>query len=129
MGNIALIDDSKDALELFEFVLKGEHQIITFTDPNDFLAQFRSGKFDLVLLDLVMPGMDGFDVFRMLRQQDHDVPIVAVTARACPIEREKALKAGFCDYFVKPIVEIEAFRDAVHGHVGRCANPPYQESA
>jgi CheY-like chemotaxis protein len=129
MGRIALIDDSKDALEVFEIILRGNHEIATFSDPAAFLGQFQSRTFDLILLDLAMPDIDGFEVFQKIRQKDSDVPVVAVTAVAHPEQREKALKAGFCDYFVKPILQIEQFRQAVHSHVGRCANPPYKECA
>jgi len=123
MGRIAIIDDSVDALELFAFVLKGGHEILTFAAAEKFLGEFRPGSFDLILLDLVMPGVDGFEVFQRIRMQDADVPVVAVTARAEEAERKKALDAGFCDYFTKPIREIEQFRDTVFGHVGRCSNP------
>ena len=125
MGRIAIIDDQEDALELFEYLLNGEHHICTFSRPDFFLQEFRPGKFDLILLDLMMPHVDGFTLFAQIRKEDADVPVVAVTAVAHPVERDKALAAGFCDYFVKPIIEIENFRQAVFSHVGKCANTPY----
>jgi len=125
MGRIAIIDDSHDALELFEYLLHGEHQVQTFSRPDVFLNTFRPGTFDLIMLDIMMPNVDGFTLFRKIRAEDPDVPVVAVTAIAQPAEREKALAAGFCDYFVKPILEIDRFRNAVYSHVGKCANPPY----
>jgi CheY-like chemotaxis protein len=126
MGRIALIDDSEDSLELFAVILKGHHEIVTFSRPQAFLDVLTTTYFDLVLLDIVMPGVDGFDVFRRIQEHNSQIPVVAVTAKAQPGEREKALRAGFCDYFVKPIIEIENFRNAVHSHVGRCANPPHE---
>jgi CheY-like chemotaxis protein len=53
--------------------------------------------------------MDGFQVFRKIQELDPDLPIVALTPVAEAEQREKALKAGFCDYFVKPILEIAKF--------------------
>jgi CheY-like chemotaxis protein len=125
MGRIAIIDDSEDALELFEYLLRGQHHIQTFARPDSFLQKFRPVMFDLILLDLMMPHVDGFTLFSRIRQEDPDVPVVAVTAVAHPVERQRALAAGFCDYFVKPIIEIEIFRQAVFSHLGKCANPPY----
>ena len=70
-----------------------------------------------------MPDMDGFEVLRRIQAVDKDVPVAAITAMAYEAEREKALAAGFCDYFVKPIKEIEQFRQAVYSHIGKCSNP------
>src|SRR5262245_33492376 len=128
MAKIAIIDDSADALELFEYILRGHHEFATFAEPDAFLKAFHTGIFDLILLDLVMPGTDGFQVFDRIRELDPDVPVVAITARAHPHEREQALRQGFCDYFVKPIMEIEKFREAVYSHIGKCANPPYTDT-
>jgi CheY-like chemotaxis protein len=125
MGRVAIVDDSEDALELFEFILRNQnHEFLTYKTGQEFLKEFRPGAFDLVLLDLVMPVMDGFEVFRRVHELDQNVPVVAITALARQPEREKALKAGFCDYWVKPILEIERFRSTVYSHIGKCANPP-----
>jgi len=124
MAKVAIVDDSPDTLELFAFVLRGHHEFIEFSDPEKFLNEFRPGKFALILLDIAMPAIDGFQVFSRIHAVDKNVPVVAITAVASPQEREKALKAGFCDYFIKPIMEIEKFRQAVYSHVGKCSNPP-----
>ena len=125
MARVAIVDDSKDALELFEFILRDPHEFFTYTSGEQFLREFHPGRFALILLDLVMPDVDGFEVFRRIQAVDKDVPVVAITAMASPLERERALRAGFCDYFVKPIMEIEKFRNTVYSHVGKCANPPH----
>jgi CheY-like chemotaxis protein len=128
MGRIAIVDDNKDALQLFEFMLSDQHEIFTFADGEEFLKEFRHGSFDLVLLDLVMSGMDGFEVFSRIQKIDKDVPVAAITGRAHQEERERALRAGFCDYFVKPIMDIGRFQQTVYSHIGKCANPPYKPS-
>ena len=125
MGRVAIIDDVEDNLDLLKLMLADGHEFLTFKSGESFLKQFRLGSFDLVLLDLAMPEMDGFEVFRQIRGIDKDVPVAAVTAMAFSAEREKVLRAGFCDYFVKPILEIERFRQAVYSHIGKCANPLY----
>ena len=129
MGRIALIDDHADSLELFTLILTGDHEIVPFIDGERFLKEFFPGSFDLILMDIAMPSLDGFELFRRIQKDDPDVPVVAVTAMAEPQQKERALKAGFCDYFVKPILEIDRFRQAVHSHVGRCSNPRYKGSA
>jgi len=123
MKQVAIVDDSEDSRDLFHYVLGNDHEYITFASGEDFLKEFRPGAFELVLLDLSMPNIDGFEVFTQIQKIDKDVPVVAITARAQPQEREKALAMGFCDYFVKPILEIEEFRKTVHSHIGKCANP------
>jgi CheY-like chemotaxis protein len=67
-------------------------------------VQARTGNPDLVLLDLQMPGLDGFGVLAELRgdPQFEAVPIVALTASAMRGDREKILEAGFTDYLAKP---------------------------
>jgi CheY-like chemotaxis protein len=124
MGQVAIVDDSEDALELFEFILRNHHEFLTFRTGEEFLKEFRPGSYELILLDLVMPVLDGFEVFRRIHKLDKGVPVVAITAMARPAERERALRAGFCDYFVKPILEIDRFREAVYSHIGKCSNPP-----
>lgn len=71
-------------------------------------------KPDLVLLDINLPGMDGFEVFKQLRQREAtcDIPVIAISANAMPEEIEKGLKAGFDDYITKPI-DVTALLNAV----------------
>src|SRR5690242_17427853 len=109
MARVAIVDDSKDVLELFRVILKNDDEFLTYSSGPAFLADFIPGRFALILLDIAMPVMDGFEVFRRVQALDKDVPVVAITALASQAEREKALSAGFCDYFVKPILEIEKF--------------------
>jgi response regulator of citrate/malate metabolism len=59
---------------------------------------------------------------------DENVPVVAVSAAAFANERETALSAGFCDYFVKPIMEIQKFRETIFSHIGECRKPPHKPS-
>jgi len=123
MAEVAIVDDSKDTVELFQFILQDGHLFTPYTDPAAFLQDFRPGRFALILVDLAMPDMDGYQVFDRIRELDKVVPVCAITAHAFEKERERALRAGFCDYFVKPILEITKFREMVHSHIGKCANP------
>lgn len=66
------------------------------------LDQLKRSNFDLVLLDLHMPGMNGFDTFKEIRKGEIDVPVVALTADAFDDTREKAFAMGFDDLMIKP---------------------------
>ena len=131
MGRIAIIDDNEDTLQIVQMILEGSgHDIKGFSNPTVFLSLGNPESFDLVVLDIVMPGgINGFDVFRELQKKSPDLPVVALTASAMPAERDAVLKAGFCDYFAKPILDMDRFREMVLKHVGRCQNPPYKENA
>jgi CheY-like chemotaxis protein len=125
MGRIAVVDDNKDTLEIVQvFLQDAHHQIDGFLEPMAFLSLDPEG-YDLVVLDIVMPGFSGFDVFREIQRRSPHLPVVALTASAMPAEREAAMKAGFCDYFAKPILDVERFRETILKHLGRCQNPPY----
>ena len=65
----------------------------------------RSREIDLVLMDVMMPGLDGFDTMRIVRQLDgyRSLPIIAVTAKAMVGDREKCIEAGANDYIAKPV--------------------------
>jgi CheY-like chemotaxis protein len=119
MGRIAIVDDSTDILELFEVVLSGEHEVVSYTNPQKFLDDFKARRFDVVILDLIMPLMDGYAVLNRLRQLDSYVPVIATTANCMPAEIEKARAAGFLDCFTKPLADNEHFRRTVFAHVGR----------
>lgn len=127
MATVAIVDDSKDIVELLEVILTGQHKCVTFTDPQEFLETFRPGEYALVLLDLAMPGCDGYEAFRRIRLLDTRVLVAALTGTAQVSEQEKALSTGFCDYFIKPIIDIERFRERVYSYVSKCSNPPYKE--
>jgi CheY-like chemotaxis protein len=105
MGRVAIVDDTTDILELLELILRDHHEFLTFSSGVEFLEQFHAGDFDLILLDLRMPELDGFETFHRIRQVDKDVPVAAITASTFPSDREKARSSGFCNYFIKPIID------------------------
>lgn len=85
------------------------HQPTVQTQPQLSIEQALSGQFDLLLLDLGMPGMDGFDVLRQLREREAaagraPLPVIAVTGYASDADRLRCLAHGFAEHLAKPIV-------------------------
>jgi CheY-like chemotaxis protein len=80
-------------------------RLLLAAHPEDGLALAWSERPDLVLLDIQLPGMDGFEVLRRLRAdpRTRQVPVLAVSANAMPADRERAAQAGFAHYVTKPI--------------------------
>ena len=93
-------DDSIAAIELDYLVLAGFEVDIAATG-GDGIAMGRSGHYDLILLDLMLPGVDGFSVCRTLRGT-LDIPILMVTARQEDIDKIKGMGMGADDYITKP---------------------------
>lgn len=103
---ILIADDLATSRELIRTVLECEgYDIVEASDGAEAVAKAREYTPDLILLDLQMPLLDGFDVVRTLRSdlQFAMVPVVALTASAMHGDREKALEAGFTGYIAKPV--------------------------
>ena len=102
MKRILIIEDDEAiaAIERDYLVLGGFEVEIAGTG-GDGIAMGRSGRFDLILLDLMLPGIDGFSVCRALRET-LDIPILMVTARQEDIDKIKGLGMGADDYITKP---------------------------
>ncbi len=102
MKRILIIEDDEviAAIERDYLVLSG-FEVDIVDNGNDGIARGRTGGYDLILLDLMLPGMDGFTVCRVLRQS-LDIPILMVTARQEDIDKIKGLGLGADDYITKP---------------------------
>ncbi|MFV0405795.1 MAG: MtrAB system response regulator MtrA [Propioniciclava sp.] len=101
-GNILVVDDDAALAEMLQMVLKGAGFEPHWVSHGDqVLTEFRATHPDLVLLDLMLPGRDGVDVCRDLREES-DVPIVMLTARSDTHDVVHGLEAGADDYVVKP---------------------------
>lgn len=100
---VLIVDDEPDTLELVKLVLEsGGFETLLAKSGIEAVAQIEK-KPDLVLLDIMMPDMDGWDVFRKIREKDSTIPIAILTAKAQNIDRLlglHVLKAD--DYIIKP---------------------------
>ncbi len=101
---VLVVDDEPDALELVKLVLEsGGFKTILATSGKEALAQIERTKPDAVLLDIMMPDMDGWDVFRKIKEKNSGIPVAILTAKAQNIDRLLGLhilKAD--DYITKP---------------------------
>jgi len=101
-GRVLVVDDDAALSEMLGIVLRGEGFEPVFCADGALAVQaFRDSRPDIVLLDLMLPGMDGIDICRAIRQ-DSGVPIVMLTARGDTVDVVVGLEAGADDYIVKP---------------------------
>lgn len=104
MPKILICDDTPDILEMVQFILEGEgYEVMTVETGIEVLRAIDRGEPDLVLLDLRMPGLDGYGVMRELRlQESASPPVVILSAKGLEEDRRAALAAGARDYLIKP---------------------------
>ncbi|MBP7677420.1 MAG: response regulator [Thermoanaerobaculia bacterium] len=118
-GTVLVVEDNEQNLYLVRFLLEGAGwTVVAAPDGPRALEEARSGRFELVLLDIQLPGMDGHAVARELRRIPalDGVPIVAVTSYAMLGDRERCLEAGCTGYIEKPI-NPDTFLEEVESHV------------
>jgi DNA-binding response OmpR family regulator len=102
MPTLLLVDDEKNIIELERLYLEKEgYRIETAYDGKTALDKFRALKPDLLVLDLMLPGVDGWEVCRRIRQES-DTPIIMLTARDQDIDKIVGLELGADDYLTKP---------------------------
>jgi len=117
---ILVIEDNPANLELLTLLLEAfGYIVLAATGGAEGINMVRREKLDLIVCDVQMPGIDGYEVARQLKKDPmlHRIPLVAVTALAMVGDREKVLAAGFDGYIDKPIVpekfvkQIETFME------------------
>src|SRR5271166_5974304 len=102
---ILVVDDEPEAVELVEFNLKqAGYAVVTAADGAEALKKARAQTPDLIVLDVMLPEMDGFEICKTLRLEAATarVPIVMLTAKAAEIDRVLGLELGADDYLTKP---------------------------
>ena len=103
--NILIVDDEPDILELISYNLKKEgFHISTALDGEEALQKVRTGNLDLIILDLMLPGIHGMELCRILRNNPKTahVPIIMLTARGEESDKVRGLETGADDYMTKP---------------------------
>jgi DNA-binding response OmpR family regulator len=107
---ILLVDDSNTILMMEKFILRDQsYEILTASDGEEGVRKAIEHKPDLILLDVIMPKMGGFEACRRLREEDatRNTPIIMVTTRGEATNVENGWTAGCSDYVTKPINAFE----------------------
>jgi DNA-binding response OmpR family regulator len=102
MAKVVIVEDERSIADSVAYTLKQEgfEVVVAYDGPNG-LAEALGAKPDLVVLDLMLPGMDGLDVYRALRRHS-SVPVIMLTAKASESDRVAGIELGADDYIVKP---------------------------
>jgi two-component system response regulator MprA len=102
-GRILVVDDDRDVLEAVETALELEgHRVTTASDGLEALRRLGQSECDAIVLDVLMPNLDGFEVCRRLRSSGNRTPILILTARDAEEDTIRGLDLGADDYLVKP---------------------------
>lgn len=108
MFRILVVDDDKNTRRLLQAVLGNEgYQVFTAENGEDALTVMDREYIDLVVLDIMMPKMDGYEFTKTLRETKNNLPILMVSAKQLPEDKKKGFLVGTDDYMTKPIDEEE----------------------
>ncbi|MDO5327193.1 MAG: response regulator transcription factor [Clostridia bacterium] len=104
MIHVLAVDDDKNTRRLVQAVLENEgYQVTTAINGDDALNKLEQEHIDLVVLDIMMPGMDGYAFTKTIRDGQNDLPILMVSAKQLPEDRHQGFIVGTDDYITKPI--------------------------
>ena len=108
MFSIMIVEDDTNQRKLMQTVLEQYgYNVILASDGNDGLDQLDKKHVDLIILDIMMPKMDGFEFTSTLRQSGCNIPILMVSAKQSPVDKRKGFIIGTDDYMTKPVDEEE----------------------
>ncbi len=108
---VLIVDDSKSTRDYTQSVLEKKYDVAVATDGKSAITQVRDFNPDLILMDIIMPGLSGMDVCKKLAKEEQyrDIPVIMVTSLAEAEHVKEALEAGAVDYIEKPFKEIELY--------------------
>jgi two-component system alkaline phosphatase synthesis response regulator PhoP len=132
MPRVLVVEDNADlALGLRNNLEIEGYAVEVAADGDDGLAQARAGRPDLMILDLMLPGLDGFRVLRAIRDDGLDLPVLILTARGEEADKVRGLRLGADDYVTKPfgLLELLARVEALLRRTRGRGAPPGEESA
>jgi DNA-binding response OmpR family regulator len=124
-ATILLVDDEESVQKLLTYPLERDgYRVVQARDGDEALARFDAENIDLVVLDVMLPRVDGLEVCKRLRAQSA-VPIVMLTARGDELDKVLGLELGADDYITKPF-SIREFRSRVKALLRRASAPKYE---
>ncbi|MCB1056651.1 MAG: response regulator [Acidobacteria bacterium] len=125
LPTVAIIEDNSDSRLLLKVMLEGRYRVRTYGDGREGIEGLRVERPDILILDISLPIMDGYEVVRRLRHDMalKDVPVIALTAHALDHELERLMRAGFQDFVAKPILDEEVLFEAIDRLLPRSSRP------
>ncbi|MEG1158107.1 MAG: response regulator transcription factor [Christensenellaceae bacterium] len=121
MSCIYVVEDDESVRELICCTLKSAgFEVCAFPSGEDFFAAY-AGDADAILLDIMLPGMDGFEIYKKLHQiKDFEIPVIFLTARSTEVDKVSGLNLGADDYITKPFGVLELIA-RVNAVIRRCS--------
>jgi len=107
MKKILIAEDNDSNYMLMTYVLRNHYEYAHAHNGQEAVAMAAETDYDLVLMDIKMPVMDGLEATRQLKAAHPDLPVVALTANAFDRDRVRAIEAGCDDFMTKPISQLE----------------------
>ena len=101
--SILIAEDNASNYKLLEAILSKSYNLLHAWDGKEAVELFAQHKPQIVLMDISMPGMDGYESTREIRKLSATVPIIGLTARAFPDDEQKGYNCGMTEYMTKPI--------------------------
>ena len=108
MFHILVVDDDKNTRMYFQALLENSGYTVSVArDGEDALNVMDSGHVDLIVLDIMMPKMDGYELTKLLRENDNNLPILMVSAKQMTVDKNRGFAVGTDDYMTKPVNQDE----------------------
>ena len=120
-ARVLVVEDNETNMMIFRDILTAAgYTVLEATRANDVFRLTVEERPDLILMDIQLPGMDGFEIVERLKKDPalRSIPIVALTAHAMATHRQKAMEAGCSGYITKPI-RAKEFREQVHSFLAK----------
>lgn len=103
MAKILIVEDDSNLRMLMTMRLKNKYDVLTASDAETALAKYEDGGVDLVVTDIMMPGMDGYALVETIRSLGHSTPVIMLTAKDGITDKGRGFAVGTDDYMTKPV--------------------------
>ncbi len=104
---IYIVEDDEGIGEVYEGAFENDYQVVIFENGTEFLNAFATKRPDLIILDIMLPDLDGYAILTKIRESDEKVPVIIVSAKSDEISFVKGLNKGADDYMAKPFSILE----------------------
>ncbi len=124
MSTILIIEDTQDNFDLIEDALEDSYKLVHVMTGQEGLDRVKTVTPDVILMDMALPGLDGWEVTRIIRADPEvaGIPIIALTAHAMAGDRQKCIEAGCSEYLAKPF-NIQDLHAMIERFLGRQSVP------